>query len=84
LFILVSEPETNKLLSDIKEELNSEQPAPDVKPLTSFKASVDVPSEGIHKEITNNGDDQQDIDDSAKDQLVPEEVTHLSLELNEI
>ncbi|XP_060600653.1 uncharacterized protein LOC132754076 [Ruditapes philippinarum] len=69
----VSEPETNKLLSDIKEELNSDRPSPDVKPLTSFKASVDVPSEGIHKEITNNGDDQQDIDDSAKDQLVPEE-----------
>ncbi|XP_053387802.1 uncharacterized protein LOC123542373 [Mercenaria mercenaria] len=69
----VSEPETEKLLSDIQEELNEERPSPDVKPLTSYKASLDVPSEGIHKEISNNGENQPELFDDISEQPGSEE-----------
>lgn len=60
LHISVSEPETQKLLSDLKEEMKEDRPSPEVKPITSFKASLDIPSEGIHKQISDNGESQPD------------------------
>lgn len=69
----VSEPETQKLLSDIKEEVKEERPSPEVKPLTSFKASLDIPSEGIHKEISEDGENQQDSFDVNQEQSSSEE-----------
>ena len=41
------------MISDIKEHLEQKQASPDSEPKSSFQASVDIPSEGIHKEISD-------------------------------
>lgn len=40
--------------------MKEDRPSPEVKPITSFKASLDIPSEGIHKQISDNGESQPD------------------------
>lgn len=63
----VSEPLKQKLISDMKEEMSEERPSPEAKPMTSYHAEVDVPAMGIHKEITDDGENEKDTETQEDD-----------------
>ena len=40
----------------MKEHVKQSQESPDEEPKTYFRASLDIPAQGIHKEISNDED----------------------------
>ncbi|KAL4216756.1 hypothetical protein ACF0H5_024479 [Mactra antiquata] len=60
----VSEPETEKLISDIKSELQQQQESPEAEVKSSYQASVDVPAENIHETISNDGNEAPLIEET--------------------
>ena len=52
------DPSTGNVIADIKEKLKEVKTSPDSPMQKSFKASLDVPAAGIHKEVSNSGSDE--------------------------